>query len=263
MVGQGRKLRKGTAEDGDKEGCDSLPRRRDPCRVYMGRPHRDLEDEKAARTKPDIVAISGTSAGALCALATWYGLVANTADPECGTIDKAVERLDFLWTTFAATTPVELVHNQMVGSLLHWKSKGAPFSGSNPYDVSGNLGLAGLSMMGARREYLEFPALLRSLCPHFETVDWPRVAKADLRIPRRGHRGSQRQLRGLRFRQEASRTGGCSPTDPRSISTMPPAGACAARSRSEGVAASGTLPEICRPKRSPTRFFRHASRARW
>ena len=184
------------------EGCDSLPRRRDPCRVYMGRPHRDFEDEKAARTKPDIVAISGTSAGALCALATWYGLVANTADPECGTIDKAVERLDFLWTTFAATTPVELVHNQMVGSLLHWKSKGAPFSGSNPYDVSGNLGLAGLSMMGARREYLEFPALLRSLCPHFETVDWPRVAKADLRIPRRGHRGSQRQLRGLRFRQK-------------------------------------------------------------
>ena len=32
----------------------------------------------------DIVAISGTSAGALCALATWYGLVPNTADRECG-----------------------------------------------------------------------------------------------------------------------------------------------------------------------------------
>jgi NTE family protein len=132
--------------------------------------------------KFDIVAISGTSAGALCALATWYGLVPNTADPECGTIDKAIERLDFLWTTFAATTPVEIVHNRMVGSLLHWKSKGAPFPGSSPYDVYGNLGLAGLSMMGARREYLEFPALLRSLCPDFETIDWPRVANTDLRI---------------------------------------------------------------------------------
>jgi NTE family protein len=70
----------------------------------------------------------------------------------------------------------------MVGSLLHWKSKGAPFPGSSPYDVYGNLGLAGLSMMGARREYLEFPALLRSLCPDFETIDWPRVANTDLRI---------------------------------------------------------------------------------
>src|SRR5512132_704894 len=44
--------------------------------------------------KFDIVAISGTSAGALCALATWYGLVPNTADPECGTIDKAIRSVD-------------------------------------------------------------------------------------------------------------------------------------------------------------------------
>ena len=85
--------------------------------------------------------------------------------------------------------------------------EGRTVSGVHPYDVSGNLGLAGLSMMGARREYLEFPALLRSLCPHFETVDSPRVAKADLRIPRRGHRGSQRQLRGLQFRQEPRKQG--------------------------------------------------------
>ncbi|HEY3702844.1 MAG TPA: hypothetical protein VGL32_11355, partial [Acidimicrobiales bacterium] len=37
----------------------------------------------------DVVAFSGTSAGALCTLAGWYGMAPNTADPECGTVDKA------------------------------------------------------------------------------------------------------------------------------------------------------------------------------
>ena len=130
----------------------------------------------------DIIALSGTSAGALCALAAWYGLAPNTADADCGTIDKAIERLDFLWTTFAATTPAETAHNKMVGALLHWKSQGLPFPGSNPYDTHASLSLTGLSMMGARQEYLGFPALLEAVCPNFDRIDWPRVAKADLRI---------------------------------------------------------------------------------
>jgi NTE family protein len=130
----------------------------------------------------DVLAISGTSAGALCALATWYGLVPNTADPDCGSIDKAIACLDNLWNTFAAITPVETAHNHMVGNLLQWKTQGVPFPGSNPYGTFGDLGLAGLSMMGARREYLEFPALLNAVCPHFAGIDWPRVAKADKRI---------------------------------------------------------------------------------
>jgi NTE family protein len=130
----------------------------------------------------DIVAISGTSAGALCAMATWYGLVPNAADTQCGTIDKAIERLDFLWTTFAATTPAEIAHNQMVGTLLQWIAQGVPFPSSNPYGKYGKLGMAGLSLMGARPEYLEFPALLRALCPNFDTIDWPGVLKTNLRV---------------------------------------------------------------------------------
>lgn len=130
----------------------------------------------------DIVAISGTSAGALCAMATWYGLVPNATDTQCGTIDKAIERLDFLWTTFAATTPAEHAHNQMVGTLLQWMAKGGPFPSSSPYGNFGTLGMAGLSMMGARPEYLGFPALLQALCPNVESIDWPAVLKANLRI---------------------------------------------------------------------------------
>jgi NTE family protein len=205
----------------------------------------DASPDKAE--KFDIVAVSGTSAGALCALATWYGLVPNTADPECGTIDKAIERLDFLWTTFAATTPVEIMHNRMVGSFLQWKSKGAPFPGSDPYDVSGTLGLAGLSMMGARREYLEFPALLRSLCPNFEMIDWPRVAKADLRILA----GAIEVLSGNFEVFDSAKSlekMGLLAHGPKSISTMPPAGGCAARSRSRASRRRGLCPRFCRQK---------------
>ena len=115
-------------------------------------------------------------------MATWYGLVPNAADPECGTIYKAIERLDSLWTGFAATTPVEIAHNTIAKTLLDWKARGVPFPGSNPNDVYGTIGLAGLSAMGARPQYLEFPALLQALCPHFQAIDWPAVAVADMRI---------------------------------------------------------------------------------
>ena len=209
----------------------------------------------------DIVAIRGTSAGALCALATWYGLVPNTADAECGTIDKAMERLDRLWTTFAATTPIEVLHNRMMSGLLHWKAKGVPLPGSNPYDVFGNIGLDGLSVMGARREYLEFPALLQSLCPHFATIDWPRVVKADVRILV----GAIEVLSGnfeVFDSDKTLETWGCTPTARRSSNTTSLAGECAGRFRSK----ASPLPELCRRfcqrNRSPRRFFRRVNRER-
>jgi NTE family protein len=130
----------------------------------------------------DIVAITGTSAGALCALATWYGLVPNKADSACGTVDKAIERLDFLWTTFAARTPVESFHNAMTAEVLHLAETGFPFPRSSPYAPWGDLGLKGLAALGARPEYLGFTGLLPALCPDFDAVNWPAVAEADLRM---------------------------------------------------------------------------------
>lgn len=130
----------------------------------------------------DIIALSGTSAGALCALAAWYGLAPNTAAADCGTVEKAIERLDFLWTTFAATTPVESAHNQVVQALLQWGSKGAPLPSASPYDIYGNVGLTGLALLGARQQYLGFPALLEALCPDFATIDWRGLVKKDLRM---------------------------------------------------------------------------------
>jgi NTE family protein len=130
----------------------------------------------------DIVAISGTSAGALCALATWYGLSPNLVDQECGTIDKAIERLDCLWTSFAASTPIEHVHNAFVQWYLQLKERGVPFPEASPYAVNGDAALASLSLLGARPPYLGFPGLLDIVCPHFKSIDWPGVANAHFRI---------------------------------------------------------------------------------
>ena len=117
------------------------------------------DTENGDGDKFNITAISGTSAGALCALAAWYGLVANTADTDCGTPAKAIERLNLLWTTFAAKTPIEKSQNTVVGALLDLKEQGAPFPDSNPYQMYGDLALTALSLLGARQQYLSFPAL--------------------------------------------------------------------------------------------------------
>ena len=106
----------------------------------------DLEAGDAAAF--DITALSGTSAGALCGLATWYGLVPNTADPDCGTVEKAAERLDFLWNTFAATTPIEKALNAAVNATLELKKKRFPVPQADPYSVSTDLAMMSLSMLG-------------------------------------------------------------------------------------------------------------------
>jgi NTE family protein len=130
----------------------------------------------------DVVAFSGTSAGALCALAGWYGMAPNTADPECGTVDKAIERLDHLWTSFAAHTPTEWMHNHLAAAALHLSEKGFPVGRSGPYAPWGDLALKGLSLFGARPEYLGFAGLLPSLCPDFASVDWDGVADSRPRV---------------------------------------------------------------------------------
>lgn len=123
----------------------------------------------------EVVGLSGTSAGALCALAAWYGLVPNQLDPSCGTADKAVERLDFLWHVFAAKTPAELWHNRAIQTALAWKIAGVPSTPVSPSSPQTALSLEGLKMMGVRPEYLGFDALLKAVCPHFDAIDWAKA----------------------------------------------------------------------------------------
>lgn len=188
----------------------------------------------------EITGFSGTSAGALCALAAWYGLAPNDADTDCGTPEKAIERLDFLWHTFAATTPAEIWHNWVIQTGMEWKTAGVPSSPISPNSPQVALSLEGLKMLGVRSEYLGFDALLEALCPDFDHIDWPALAAT----PRRIIAGalevfsgnfeifdSQRNLENLGLLETAGKDEKSRWRVRRPLSLA-------------GVAASGTLPEV-------------------
>ena len=130
----------------------------------------------------EITAFSGTSSGALCALAAWYGLVRNKADADCGNTYKAIERLRHLWSTFSAKTPTERSLNAVVLAAGELKGKGVPFPTTDPYSPAADVAVAGLSMLGARDEYLSFDSLLREICPDFDEINWEAVAESRLRM---------------------------------------------------------------------------------
>ena len=48
----------------------------------------------------ELVGLSGTSAGALCALMVWYGLAPKAGKP--GSADQAIECLNDFWEDFVA-----------------------------------------------------------------------------------------------------------------------------------------------------------------
>lgn len=190
----------------------------------------------------DIAALSGTSAGALCALASWYGLTPNRADPSCGSVDAAIERLDHLWTTFAARTPSETFFNQLTATVFEARSKGFPFPTGSPYGLPQRLAMRTMAATGVRPEYLGFGPLLADLAPHFGEVDWRAVAEGGPRLVvgaievlsgnvEAFDTDATLEAMGLR---EPSVTGGRSANRWRTRRPL----------TLEGVAASGTLPEV-------------------
>jgi NTE family protein len=74
----------------------------------------------------ELVGISGTSGGAFNALATWYGLMT-------GTPEDAIDLLDAVWDSLAATGPVDGWTNQMVRSISKLRSTGMPMLDVTPY----------------------------------------------------------------------------------------------------------------------------------
>ena len=57
---------------------------------------KDIRDKK----RIELVGLSGTSAGALCALMVWYGLAPKPGSP--GSADEAIEKLNDFWDDFVA-----------------------------------------------------------------------------------------------------------------------------------------------------------------
>jgi len=78
----------------------------------------------------ELVGISGTSGGAINALATWYGLV--TADE-----DRAIELLDGIWDDLSASGVSDRFVNDFVVGVSRLWSAGVPMLQVSPYDVPG------------------------------------------------------------------------------------------------------------------------------
>ncbi len=56
--------------------------------------------------KFEIIAFSGTSGGAMCALLAWYGLVKHRKDTDKGK-EEAIRNLDDFWDRLSASSPLD------------------------------------------------------------------------------------------------------------------------------------------------------------
>jgi NTE family protein len=64
-----------------------------------------LSPEYAGRF--DLIGLSGTSGGAVCATLVWSGLISEAPDPRA----EAVQRLQAFWDELKAETPFDLARN--------------------------------------------------------------------------------------------------------------------------------------------------------
>lgn len=99
----------------------------------------------------EIVAISGTSGGALCATTAWYGLV--TAGPEA-----AADRLGSLWADLSADSPVQRTVNDALVWTERLNSLGFPVPSASPYDVPVSE-TAQRQLLGTVEQYVDFEAI--------------------------------------------------------------------------------------------------------
>jgi NTE family protein len=139
---------------------------------------KDMQERK----RFDLVGLSGTSAGALCAMMVGYGLAPKKGRQGSGSVAEAIERINTFWDGFSANTAAEIMHNAFYATLLSAQEYevpllriGMPTVGINPHGVLDEAVLWQLRQMGAREEYYEFDAMLKGACPEFDDILWPEV----------------------------------------------------------------------------------------
>lgn len=137
---------------------------------------KDTDDQK----RIELVGLSGTSAGALCALMTWYGLAPKKA--RAGSPREAMHGLNNFWEKFVANTAAENVLNVLTYRSLWAEEQEIPvlgtyagFPGINPYGLIYNMVAASLPHLGVRRRYIDLNYLLDQACPDFKDIDWDEV----------------------------------------------------------------------------------------
>jgi NTE family protein len=128
----------------------------------------------------ELVGLSGTSAGALCALMVWYGLAPKNG--LAGSPREAIEQLNDFWERFAATTAAEKILNVLSYSAFRARETEMPVVGINtpilslnPRSAIAQAVTAGLPLLGVRRRYFDLDELLAKACPQFGRIDWPKL----------------------------------------------------------------------------------------
>jgi NTE family protein len=131
------------------------------------------------KTEPvELVGLSGTSAGALCALMVWYGL-------EClGSADKAIRQLEDFWEDFVAKTSASTLLNLLSYGAFRAEEIEIPVLGIsprvfglNPSSAMHKAVTAFLPALGVRKKYFDLMNLLEDACPDLKTnsIDWKNV----------------------------------------------------------------------------------------
>jgi NTE family protein len=138
--------------------------------------------------KFELVGLSGTSAGALCALMVWYGL-APKKNGSPGSVAEASTLLNGFWEDFVAKTGAETVLNFFTYRAFRAEEMEIPgfginaplFAGTlNPYGALYKAFAACLPHLGVRQQYFDLPDVLAKACPALnvgspQTIDWPNV----------------------------------------------------------------------------------------
>ncbi len=120
--------------------------------------------EKNVQEKYDLVGLSGTSGGALCATLCWIGLLEAAKGR---TTRPVYHRLVNFWRANTAVTAWERSLNNFTIQLLRLQDSAVlPAFSPNPYSMQGTL--KGLMSASPRKEYLDFQQLLNNHIPFLE-----------------------------------------------------------------------------------------------
>jgi NTE family protein len=131
-----------------------------------------------------VAGLSGTSAGALCALMVWYGLVPKKRRAGSGTPAEAIKKLEHFWQDFVARTGAETLLNTFTFGALRAEELEVPLLGLsarlfgiNPYAAGYNALAACLPGLGVRKQYFDLIELLAETCPALtnDSIDWENV----------------------------------------------------------------------------------------
>ncbi len=107
-----------------------------------------------------VVALSGTSGGAMGALVAWYGMLRQAAGHE--TIAQTVERIRAFWDDNAAHSPMERMMNASMVSTIRLQGRGLlPSLSISPYNPIYAAMMAQSAAMAPRKEFVDFPRLIQ------------------------------------------------------------------------------------------------------